>query len=416
MTISLTAAGSGYFVVYENGLKYSQHTAEREAAEVVFNLKSADNEVYYEHEYHVDVELTGEPTPTPPPDPDPDPEPVPEPEPPPPPPPPPPVDPPPAGSAGPSDYLDAIADGEMDIVLQDGIYTQGLNVPSGVRLRAANPMQAEFVGGDNAWQAIVQMSGSGSTIDGLAVHDPANPNSNAIQVSGSGNQILNSCAYNGGSHKHKIPLRIGGSGHLIEGSLFFGVGRYVVQSFICDNTIVRDCIARWDATIANEPNEPNATFSNYNSSYMLWENCISLDYGLPETPMKYGGNFYSPHNNGIYPTGNIYNRWMGCVAVNHNPGCINNRAFRADSNTGTILVGNQVHDLYIRDVAQDYVIKPNYEVDIQGNDPDARYLNGIKQTESKWIVRDEDLIKALLSRVDSRGFAGSSETLEEYVK
>ena len=95
-----------------------------------------------------------------------------------------------------------------------------------------------------------------------------------------------SCSH-GGTHKHKIPLKLGGTDHLIEDSWFYGEGRYVVQCFLGSGMTIRRNIVRWDQTIAGEPDEPNAAMSNYACADMIWENNISLDYGVPETPIDH---------------------------------------------------------------------------------------------------------------------------------
>ncbi|MCA9299271.1 MAG: hypothetical protein KDA28_09405 [Phycisphaerales bacterium] len=53
-----------------------------------------------------------------------------------------------------------------------------------------------------------------------------------------------------------------------------------------------------------------ATFSIYNCSDVVIENNISLDYGVPETRMRFGGDFYSPQNVEVWPEGNQRNQWV----------------------------------------------------------------------------------------------------------
>jgi hypothetical protein len=57
--LDLTARGQGYYVVYVNDAKFSQHTQEREAIERVTELLQADMalRVHYVHEYVVDATL-----------------------------------------------------------------------------------------------------------------------------------------------------------------------------------------------------------------------------------------------------------------------------------------------------------------------------------------------------------------------
>jgi len=77
--IELTAVGQGYYRVFVDGIERSKHIAEREASESAGKLKRANpaSSVYYNHDYHVRVDLVNAPVVVPP-----EPEPTPEPEPP----------------------------------------------------------------------------------------------------------------------------------------------------------------------------------------------------------------------------------------------------------------------------------------------------------------------------------------------
>lgn len=57
--LDLTAKGSGYYIVYVNEAKFSQHTQEREAIERITELLQADAtlKVHYVHEYRVEATL-----------------------------------------------------------------------------------------------------------------------------------------------------------------------------------------------------------------------------------------------------------------------------------------------------------------------------------------------------------------------
>lgn len=77
--IELTAVGSGYYRVMVDGVQVSQHIAEREASERATNekLNALGSEVYYDHDYRVDVDavigcdVVVPPGPTPKPEPEP---------------------------------------------------------------------------------------------------------------------------------------------------------------------------------------------------------------------------------------------------------------------------------------------------------------------------------------------------------
>ena len=300
------------------------------------------------------------------------------------------------------------------LCLNDGIYYQAMDIPSNIHVRAVNDGMAEIDGngslGEDWSGGLLQMKGTNSSVRGLRVHH-ASTNADACHIAGANNTMrLTSCSH-GGAHKHKIPLKVGGSGHLIEDSWAYGEGRYVVQCFLGEHITIRRTVARWDSTAPNNPTEPNAAFSIYNCSDITVENNISLDYGVPETEMKFGGDFYSPHNNAIYPELNHDNHFLGNIVVNHSPGTLNNRAFRADTTTSTTIPGGIVRDFYIRDSQTDFAIKSSYDFDISkctrenvinesveincNNDADisVRYQDGSKTMESLFPFSHEALIK-----------------------
>jgi len=215
------------------------------------------------------------------------------------------------------------------LCLEDGLYTDGLIVPSGVYVKAINRGKAVFTGGDMEWSSILEMSGENSTVDGLKIHHPDNSTSTVCKISGRNNTMKNISCSHGGSYKHAIPLMISGSGHLIEDSWFYGEGRYVVQCYGGNNITIRRNVARWDSTKPHEAYEPNATFSIYACSDMIIKNNISFDYGVPETPMKFGGDFYMPAHADVGVTPNN-NQFIGNFAINHAENTSNRRAIRLD--------------------------------------------------------------------------------------
>ena len=235
------------------------------------------------------------------------------------------------------------------LCLNEGTYNQNLDIPDNLHVQAVNDGRVEINGNGNlgqAWSgAILQLHGSNSSVKGLRVHH-ASENADACSIAGNNNVMrLMSCSH-GGSHKHKLPFKISGTNHLIEDSWGFGEGRYVFQCFIGDHITLRRNVARWDSTEPNNPTEPNAAFAIYNCSEMTIENNISLDYGVPQTSMQFGGDFYSPQNASVYPEGNQNNHWLGNFAINHAVATDNRRAFRLDASTETF--GNVARDFYIR--------------------------------------------------------------------
>lgn len=303
------------------------------------------------------------------------------------------------------------------LCLNNGKYQQAMDIPSNIHVRAINNGLAEIDGNGQlgeAWTGgLLQMHGSNSSVTGIKVHH-AGENSDACHISGSNNTMqVMSCSH-GGRHKHKLPLKIDGSGHLIENSWFFGEGRYVVQCFRGNNITVRGNIMRWDLTIANEPNEPNAAMSNYSCVDMIWENNISLDYGEPVTFMQHCGDICMSTTNDT-PNSNV--QYLGNIIFNHNPNTGNNKAFRADQKTSTPSSNITIQDIYIRSVDAGIVVNPIYEnitvsnctlINVNNNslvggkavecnddaDIQNKYIDGIKTGESLWPWPNEDLIKA----------------------
>jgi len=341
--------------------------------------------------------------------------------------------------------------------LEAGIYTGGLAVPSGVTVKAIDGLGSVYftqgsvgISGSNG---IILLENTGSTVDGIIAHTPTDDNSHGIMITGDGNSLLNCIGYNGGNAVHKIPCFVSGNNNLVEDSGFFGVGRYSFQIFTATGNTIRRVIARWDSTVINNLTQPNATFSNYNANSTTWENCVAIDYNATPDEMNYGGCFYSPHNQGVWPIGNRDNGWYGCIVAHHDrtndalPLGENNQGFRSDTTNPTNLcVDNVVRDFYVRDTLRDIQIYPytQYEftdvtrVDVDnitadgtfgdggrssmtagsGADIDVQYIDGVKTATPLWPFKNEDIIKAeMLNIADgNRGWAASNDTLEEYVK
>ncbi|MCF6193686.1 MAG: hypothetical protein L3J46_05055 [Kangiellaceae bacterium] len=242
--------------------------------------------------------------------------------------------------------LGKLASGET-LCLGDGIYEEIVSIPSTMSLRALNVGKVEIDGRElNAgYQAVLMLHGNNSSVSGIKVHH-ASRFADTCSIKGEGNHLSSMSCSHGGKHKHKIPLKVSGVGHLIEDSWFYGEGRYVVQCFRGRSITFRRNVARWDSTIPNQRTEPNAAYSIYNCSNITVENNISIDYGLAQTPMKFGADFYGPQNRSIWPEGNQNNYWLGNIAINHAKESKNRRALRLDPST--TLEDNFVTDLYVR--------------------------------------------------------------------
>ncbi|WP_444996068.1 PKD domain-containing protein [Aliikangiella sp. IMCC44359] len=302
------------------------------------------------------------------------------------------------------------------LCLNDGRYQQAMDIPSNINVRAVHDGMAELDGGGTLgldWKGgLLTMKGENSSARGLRVHH-ASTYADACAIKGNNNTMrLMSCSH-GGTYKHSIPVAISGSGHLIEDSWFFGEGRYVIMCYRGNNITIRRNVIRWDKTIAGESNEPNASMSNYSCSDMIWENNISLDYGVPETHMVYCGDIC------MSTTGETQNhrvQYLGNIVVNHAADTGNNRAFRADQKGTTPSTDITIKDFYVKDAHLGIAVNPLYEntvishctminvtsngsvdgslVECNGDaDVSVRYINGVKTTEPLFPFAHETLIK-----------------------
>ncbi len=328
------------------------------------------------------------------------------------------------------------------LCLNDGIYQQAMDIPSNIHVRAVNDGMAEIDGGGTlgeAWTgALLQMHGSNSSVRGLKVHH-AGENSDTCHVSGQNNTMQFMSCSHGGFHKHKLPIKVDGSGHLIEDSWAYGEGRYVIQCFIGNNITFRRNVVRWDSTVPNEPTEPNAAIAIYNCSDITIENNISLDYGTPETAMRFGGDFYSPQHPEQYPTGNQNNQWLGNIAINHAPGTDNRRGLRLDPDTESF--DNIVRDFYVKgsdlgilsnDKMTGLIVENCTFIDVgietsipgmpsvncgSGADISVRYKDRIKTSEPLFPFAQEGLIKRDMCNVNERqsDWCLTNKSLTEYI-
>lgn len=347
-----------------------------------------------------------------------------------------------------------INEGEA-LCLEDGTYNQNVVVPSNKTIAAVNINKAVITyEGDDSVKDVLLMAGSNSAAIGLKVVgvtnyylDQGTDKGNyldACDINGTNNTARYlSCSHAGG-YTHSVPLRVSGSGHLIENNWAFGKGRYVI---FCggngDNITMRQNVARWDSTNVGETNEPNAAYSNYYCHNMIWENNISLDYGVPDTLIPYCGDFCMSTGTRS-GEGNRDNRFLGNIVVGHEEGTNNNRAFRADNKSGVTSSGLTIHDMYMKDSEVGLVIHPDYSnIDIQNCtsvnfdndgaigwgssvvnvvcDDNADVINkynyGNKTNESLWPWVLEELIKADMCSSNERQstWCQSNQTLTQYI-
>jgi len=331
------------------------------------------------------------------------------------------------------------------LCLNDGEYQQAINIPSNIHVQAVNDGMAEINGGSvlgEEWTGgLVQMKGSNSSVRGLRVHH-ASINAHACYMSGSNNTMqVMSCSH-AGMQKHKNPIFMTGSGHLLEDSWAFGKGRYVVQCFKGSNMTLRHNVARWDITTPNTPTEPNAGFSIYNCNGMTVENNISLDYGLSSQEMRFGADFYAPHNAEEWPDNNN-NHFLGNYAINHALGNSNRRGMQFDGAGAAVARNNVIKDFYvnksnvgvvipsyINDLTMDNCSFLNIDIlDVSGGAQNnigvcngtssfgAVYVNRVKVSNALFPWKNEVLIKVDMCRSGERqsDWCVTDLTLSDYI-
>ncbi len=321
------------------------------------------------------------------------------------------------------------------LCLNDGLYTQAMDIPSDINVRAVNDGMAEIDGqsqlGEEWTGALVQMKGNNSSVRGLRVHH-ASQNADTCMMAGTNQTMrLMSCSH-AGEHKHKTPLKMSGSGHLVEDSWFFGKGRYVVQCFTGRNITIRRNVARWDVTTLDTESEPNAAFVIYNCSDITIENNISLDYAYSLQDMRYGGDFYSPQNCNVWPEGNNDNHYLGNYAVNHAAGNSNRKGIRLEADCTS--KDNVIKDFYVR--GSDYGIAVGSKetgltlenctlLDIAISSADcggratlgAKYVDRVKISEDLFPWPNEAMIKQDMCASGERQseWCSSNKSLSDYV-
>jgi len=328
------------------------------------------------------------------------------------------------------------------LCLNDGLYQQHMDIPSNVHVRAVNDGKAEIDGMSKlgeAWHGgLVQMKGNNSSVRGLRVHH-AGKTSHACHMSGKNNIMRFMSCSHAGSNKHKNPIFISGSGHLLEDSWAFGKGRYNIQCFKGKNITLRRNVARWDITTMNTPTEPNAAFSIYNCSNVTIENNISIDYARSKQRMKFGADFYAPHNPKVWPEGNVNNHFLGNYAINHALGNLNRKGMRFDGNSRSNAANNVIKDFTV--IGSDIgVVIPSYvkNLNIQNcsflnidkreisterftckghAQYNVKYLNRKKTTQKLFPLKHQALIKADMCRSGERQseWCSSNQTLSEYI-
>jgi len=328
------------------------------------------------------------------------------------------------------------------LCLNDGLYQQHMDIPSNIHVRAVHDGKAEIDGMSQlgeAWRGgLVQLKGNNSSVRGLRVHH-AGKTSHTCHMSGNNNTMRFMSCSHAGSNKHKNPIFISGTGHLLEDSWAFGKGRYNIQCFKGKNITLRRNVARWDITTMNTPTEPNAAFSIYNCSNVTIENNISIDYAKSNQRMKFGADFYAPHNPKIWPKGNINNHFLGNYSINHALGNLNRRGMMFDGNGRSNASNNVIKDFTV--TGSDFgIVIPSYVKDVKIQncsfskidkrdintdrfdckgfaEDNVMYVNRKKTSQKLFPLKHQALIKADMCRSGERqsAWCSSNLTLSEYI-
>jgi len=204
------------------------------------------------------------------------------------------------------------------LCLEDGTYHQAMDIPSGVSVRAVHDGMAEIDGESTlgeAWTGgLLQMHGSHSSVRGLRVHH-AGTNADTCHLAGDHNTMrVMSCAH-GGTQKHKNPLMITGTDHLVEDSWFFGEGRYSVEAFYASRITLRRLVMRPGLAVNAGSSEPRAGAVLYSTDHSLIENSIVLDGASQSVTQYYSGLYVAAHNvdGNVNPPSD--NRWLGDFVI-----------------------------------------------------------------------------------------------------
>ena len=330
------------------------------------------------------------------------------------------------------------------LCLNDGVYNQAMDIPSFITVRAVNYGKAEIDGesvlGEQWEGGLLEMKGQNSAALGLRVHH-AGKNVHSCYMSGNNNSMCGMSCSHAGDQKHKVPLYMTGTGHLVEDSWFYGKGRYSLQCFVGKNITVRRNVARWDVTTLNTGTEPNAAFSIYNCADVTIENNISIDYGPSAQDMRFGADFYSPQNCTVFPEGNNNNHYLGNYAINHALGTSNRKGLRFEADCTSkdnlvkdfyvrgsdigIVVGGQETGLVLDNCTFDDIA--NTEVTGGGANKDAscggsadigaKYVNRVKVSNDLFPWPNETLIKTDMCRTGERqsDWCSGNKSLSDYV-
>ncbi|MBV1861065.1 MAG: hypothetical protein KUG77_21790 [Nannocystaceae bacterium] len=353
-----------------------------------------------------------------------------------------------------ADAFGELSPGEV-LCLADGAYSEAMDIPSDITVRAVHDGMAEIDGGGvlgEEWTGgIVQMHGSNSVVRGLKVHH-AGVNADACSIDGTNNTMrVMSCSH-GGTHMHKIPLKVTGSGHLIEDSWFYGEGRHITQAFYATDITFRRVVARPGLAVNAPASEPRTGNVLYSTDESLVENAIVLDGRTQSVTRFYHAFSVAAHNvNGnVNPPAN--NRWLGNFAINMPNG--SDGTFGAsgitvdpDSNVGG--AGGRIEDftvhgaaigVHILGGATEYTVEGCSLTQIAGENtiignipaptttltncnehgaesPTMRSVDGVKTDELLFPFPNEDLIKRDICAEEERqsDWCLTDLTLSEYV-
>ncbi|MEJ2568770.1 MAG: hypothetical protein P8Z50_07890, partial [candidate division WOR-3 bacterium] len=228
------------------------------------------------------------------------------------------------------EYAFAHMSGGDTLYIKDGTYTQEIiNPPAGTSnaytiIKAVDNGRVLIDGSDmEEWHATLTIGGSESQyiiIEGLKFcANPNRPNIEPCQIVAGANHIkVFRCAfYNATADRNCAVLDIGPDVHdiLIEECWTWGTGRYKVINYQSQRVIFRRCVSRHDYynIYGEEVDNQTATFTMYDATDFLLQNCIAINSGNPDQTLTgtfYGG-IWLENNDDRNTSGKI----QGCILL-----------------------------------------------------------------------------------------------------
>lgn len=207
------------------------------------------------------------------------------------------------------------------LIIADGTYTGRLQgMPSGsagayTQVRAENNFAATITIASGTTECLSVVNNY-IRVEGINfVGNPSGSNSAGVAtINGNHNKIVR-CSFTGagtGDWNIIVVTATNADYVLFEECWAWGTGRYKFLAYQSDHVIFRRCVARHDL----HPSTQCATFVRYDSQYVDFQNCISIDGPETEgtqttTGILYGG--FWCENNAVVDTAG---KNLGCIVLN----------------------------------------------------------------------------------------------------